>query len=74
MAEDRISKSDNRLIKNGQLERQTKALRWTDFWNKNQQYQYTCNEISHKERVRQGVENYIWRNNGQNLSKRNGKH
>lgn len=27
MAEDRISKSDNRLIKNDQLERETKALR-----------------------------------------------
>lgn len=27
MAEDRTSKSDNRLIKNDQLERETKALR-----------------------------------------------
>lgn len=56
MAEDRSSKSNNRLIKNDQLERGTKALMnrvSRHLWNKNQQYQYTGNEISQKERVRQ---------------------
>lgn len=40
MAEDRISKSDNRLIKNDQLEKRDKSLKMnrasSHFWNKNQ--------------------------------------
>lgn len=56
MAEDRTSKSDNRLIKNDQLERETKALRWTEpqaTSGTKIKYQYTCHEISQEERVRQ---------------------